>query len=136
MGAGVLLATALVVGITVLLIRTGVSRPSERVGDSHVLGTALAYPLWHVLDAIPGLSIPQTLNWQLAHDLDDVWSGIVLLLYKAVLVFALIFVTSRIVQPHLRRQLSAGPGRLGPRRSSTPWLGRPETVSTSTSASV
>jgi hypothetical protein len=102
-----LMTTAVVVGATVLLIRTQLSRPSGGVGDGQVLWTAVAFPLWHLLDALPGLDIPQTLHWRLAHDLDDVWSGIALLLYKAVLVFGLVYLTSRI-----RRGLSAGPGTL------------------------
>jgi hypothetical protein len=108
-----LLTTAVVVGAAVLLIRTGISRPAAGVGDGQVLPTALAFPLWHLLDAIPGLDIPQTLHWRLAHDLDDVWSGVLLLLYKAVLVFGLIYATSRIVQPGSRRGRSADPGALG-----------------------
>ena len=108
----VLLATAVTVAVTVLLIRTGLSRPDEALPRGEVLGTALSFNVWHVLNGIPGLEIPETLNWKLKHDLDDAWSGAALLLYKATLLFALVFATTRIVQPHLRRRWMAGPGTL------------------------
>jgi hypothetical protein len=65
-GAGLLLATALVVGITVLLIRTGVSRPSKGVGDTQGLGQR-----WRSLSGTsstrsPGSAFPRrsTGNWR------------------------------------------------------------------------
>jgi hypothetical protein len=107
---GLIWVTAAIVGATILLIRTGVADPAGSVSDDQVLGVAVSFHFWHLLDGIPGLEIPQTLNWSLPHDLDDEWSGSLLLLYKAILLVALIFVTSRIVRPHLARRLSSGHG--------------------------
>jgi hypothetical protein len=109
---GLVWVTAAIVGATILLIRTRVADPAGSVSDNQVLGVAVSFHFWHLLDGIPGLEIPQTLNWPLSHDLDDGWSGSLLLLYKAILLVALIFVTSRIVRPHLGRRRSPAAGAL------------------------
>ena len=90
----------------------GVSVPAGHAGDGAAPGVGLAFLLWHVLDGIPGLDIPHTLNWELAHDLDDTLSGAVLLTYKAALVFAAIFITSRVLQPWLRSRAAGAEGAL------------------------
>jgi hypothetical protein len=106
------LATAVIVGMTLGLMRTGVSVPPGGVDDDAVLGVALSFHVWHVLDGVPGLEIPQTLNWDLEHDLHDPWSGTVLLLYKAILLFTVIFVTTRVVGPQLRARSGTRAGAL------------------------
>ena len=59
--------------------------------DKVTAGQAAAFYALNSLNAVPGLDIPGTLNWQLTHPLTDLASRTVLLAYKAFLLFPLFF---------------------------------------------
>lgn len=46
--------------------------------------------LWHFLDAVPVLKIPQTLNWDLTHRFVDVPSGVLLLAFKVLVILPVV----------------------------------------------
>jgi hypothetical protein len=52
------------------------------LADGEIVPTAVRYYLWNLLDAIPSLKVPETLNWKLDVDLSDSWSGAILLAFK------------------------------------------------------
>jgi hypothetical protein len=46
--------------------------------------------IWNVLDAIPLLKIPVTMQWLAPHQYTDVFSGIILLVFKIIVIFPFI----------------------------------------------
>jgi hypothetical protein len=61
------------------------------VPDARAIDTALAACWWHLLDTIPALDGPSTLNWEeLSHRFTDQWGGAVLLAYRAAVVIPVI----------------------------------------------
>lgn len=53
---------------------------------SHLVLVFSGYYLWHFLDAIPALSVPETLNWRVPATLTGFDSGAMLLLYKLLVI--------------------------------------------------
>ena len=48
------------------------------------------YYLWHLVDAIPLLEVPQTIRWSEPQGFDDQWSGALLLLFKIMVIIPLV----------------------------------------------
>jgi hypothetical protein len=93
--------TASFAGLTATLAAQGwlgVSPPIEGEGS---VWSALAYYVWHFLDAIPVLEIPATLNWELATTYTGYTSGALLLVYKLLVIVPVVRAIVELVQ---RRQ--------------------------------
>jgi hypothetical protein len=105
---------AFIVAATVALIGVGLASADHTVAPDASVGTAISFHAWHLLDGIPGLEVPDTLNWQLRNDLQDSWTGALLLALKIVLLAAVVFTSSRIIGPYVRRrrQAQGTPGML------------------------
>jgi len=71
---------------TINLIRTV---PNFTVNDNCVGRFGLFY-IWHILDSIPLLKIPQTILWSVPHEYHDSLSGLILLIFKVIIVFPVI----------------------------------------------
>ena len=86
--------TAAFIGLTALLLHYDAHAASTVGVDGHFVPTRVAdddtvltvgrYYLWNLLDAIPALKVPETLNWKLEVDLTDSWAGGILLAFKIV----------------------------------------------------
>lgn len=95
------LIVATVAAATVALANAGVTMFDPRVTGGSVLGAALTAYLWHVVDALPGPDIPQTLNWTLPHDLTGTTSGAALLILEVTIFAILIFPIARAARIYL-----------------------------------
>lgn len=69
--------------ISVALVRVGLASFHPSVAPGGEVSAALGAFAWHLSDAVPGLKLTQTLNWNLHSDLSGISIGIVLLVYKA-----------------------------------------------------
>lgn len=52
------------------------------IADGDIVRTVCRHYVWHLLDAVPSLKVPDTLNWKLRVKLTDTWSGAILLMFK------------------------------------------------------
>jgi hypothetical protein len=68
--------------------------PSEDHG--YVL-SALGFYAWHLLDAIPVVEVPQTLNWNVTTRLTDHLGGALLLVFKLLVILPLVAVTLNLI---------------------------------------
>lgn len=67
--------------------------------EGHIASTAEAAPtlwaveqyyLWHLADAVPLVQLPQTVRWSEPQSFGDQWSGVLLLLFKVLVIVPLI----------------------------------------------
>ena len=63
--------------------------PDFAVSDDCIVRFSAFY-IWHFLDAIPLLKIPQTMQWTAPHQYTEVFSGFMLLLFKVGVIFPFI----------------------------------------------
>jgi len=105
-GLFLVLIIELIVALGALLLRAGAAHAEPHLQGSEV-GAALEFNMWHVLNGVPGLDIPATLNWRLTNSLTDPWSGVLLLGLKGAIVLSLAAVTLLVVRPHLRQRRTA-----------------------------
>jgi hypothetical protein len=86
------LAVGTFAGLTTLLYEHGQlelqGRRVER--DSTMLGVAADFYIWHLLDSVPLLDIPQTIRWAKPYEYSDSLSGWLLLAFKAFVILPLI----------------------------------------------
>lgn len=97
------LLTELAAATTVLLIGVGLASAAAPVPAGGELGAGLVYHTWHTIDAVPGLALPDTLNWSLEHHFVDYWNGAVLLVFKAALIAILAVPVARVIRAAWRR---------------------------------
>jgi hypothetical protein len=62
-----------------------------------LVDAAYASYMWHLLDAIPLIDVPQTLNWTLAHPFTDTFQGALTLAYLLVVVLPLIYAATQVL---------------------------------------
>jgi hypothetical protein len=86
------LAVGTFAGLTTLLYEHGqLELHGRRVArDSTLLGVAADFYIWHLLDSIPLLDIPQTIRWAKPYEYSDSLSGWLLLAFKAFVILPLI----------------------------------------------
>lgn len=72
--------------------------------SSDYLGVALRYYLWNLVDTIPGLNVPHTLNVSLRHSFTDHLSGSLALLYKIIVIFTFLKAVTLLVIDALHRR--------------------------------
>lgn len=65
---------------------------------SGLVWATLSYYMWHLLDAVPALKVPATLNWKLAIDFSDHGSGALLLLFKLLVIVPVISAIVGVIQ--------------------------------------
>jgi hypothetical protein len=95
--ASAAIITAGFAAIQALLVTHGVATLSGGPYQDY-LDAATKYYLWNLLDAIPALNVPDTLNLALQHTFTDHISGSLALVYKFIVVFGifkLIFILYR-----------------------------------------
>lgn len=68
------------------------------------LNVSIAYYLWQVIDAIPALDIPDTLNLTLAHPFDDHLSGSLALAFRFIFIFAFLRLFAVLIWDSLNRK--------------------------------
>jgi hypothetical protein len=54
---------------------------------------------WNLLDMIPSLKVPDTLNWQLTHHITDSLGGLLLLMYKILVVLPIVRFGIALLRP-------------------------------------
>ena len=86
------LAVGTFAGLTTLLNEHGqLELQGRRVEpDSAMLGVAADFYIWHLLDSVPLLDIPQTIRWAKPYEYSDSLSGWLLLAFKAFVILPLI----------------------------------------------
>jgi hypothetical protein len=82
--------TVIFVLATALLTELGIVTAVGLHATSVTAGQAASFYVWNSLNAIPGLDIPTTLNWQITHPLTDIASRTLLLAYKALVLLPLL----------------------------------------------
>ena len=60
------------------------------VPDEGFVWAAFGYYAWHLLDAIPLLDVPKTLNWKAPTSLTDHFGGAILLFFKLVVIIPIV----------------------------------------------
>jgi hypothetical protein len=85
-------------GMTTLLHEHGqLELHGRRVtGESTILGVAADFYMWHILDSVPILDIPQTIRWEKPYEYSDSLSGWLLLAFKGFVILPLIQVVRLI----------------------------------------
>jgi hypothetical protein len=95
---GILITLGLFVSLTAIFaalttIRLGLGTVTEaKPIDTPFVLDAFAYYLWNFLDAIPALEVPETLGWSMPAELTDPLSGVLLLAYKVLAIFPLVWI--------------------------------------------
>jgi hypothetical protein len=77
-------------GLTALLWQEG--HIASTGDDPPSLWAAEQYYLWHLADAVPLIELPQTVRWTEPQGFDDRWSGVLLLLFKIMVIIPLVSV--------------------------------------------
>jgi hypothetical protein len=103
-GLFLVLVTEVIVSLGAVLLRAGAAHAEPPLAHGGEVHAALGFNIWQLLNGVPGLDIPATLNWRLAHPLTDPWSGVLLLGFKVATISAVAVLTSLAVRPHLRRR--------------------------------
>jgi hypothetical protein len=93
--------------LTVVFLRVGLASADPSVPSGAEVGTALNFYSWHLADAIPGLAVPETLNWPLHHEFADYWNRTLLLLCKLALVTILAAPVARVVRGYSKGRSTA-----------------------------
>jgi hypothetical protein len=93
------LAVGTFAGLTTLLYQHGqLELHGRRVAsDSTLLGVAADFYIWHLLDSVPLLDIPQTIRWARPYEYSDSLSGWLLLVFKAFVILPLIQVVRLVL---------------------------------------
>jgi hypothetical protein len=86
--------TAAFAGATAIFYSYGWITASEPIVTERIVWEALVYYVWSLLDGIPVLEVPQTLNWEPAITFTDHMSGALLLAYK---LFVIVPIVSLVV---------------------------------------
>jgi len=84
-------------------LQLGIADTAQPLAAAGQIRAAVSFHVWHALDAVPGLAIPDTLNWSLGHEFIDRWSGGTLLVYKLVFVAILTVPIGRAVRAFFLR---------------------------------
>lgn len=66
--------------------------------------------VWHLLDAIPILDVPETINWELRSDLTDMAGGFLILAYKLLVILPVVSGVVDAVRRVREARLGAGAG--------------------------
>lgn len=74
--------------ISVLLQQYGLATFEPRLPEQ--LSSVVDLYIWHFLDSVPGLEIPQTLKWAQPYQYSDRLSGVVLLVFKITVIVPVI----------------------------------------------
>jgi hypothetical protein len=126
----VAVATA-AVGVQGLLKEAGPNaREASDLGDDLTVGSLSAYYVWHVLEAIPGVDIPKTVNWDAPYKFKDSWSGGLLLFYKLLVILPI----AAIIKELFSAKEDAEKARYIPRRGRPTILFVPASVEDATRA--
>ena len=80
---------------TSVLVKSDIAQTKPALKDE-VLMNIEAHYAWHFLDAIPVLDVAKTVNWKLDHKLTDVWSGLLLLVFKILVIIPVIGVVKHV----------------------------------------
>ncbi len=89
--------TAAFVAFTSMAYDLGwVGSGTARTKDAEIVPTVSAHYLWHFLDLVPALDVPQTLNWSRPERFGDHSSGVLLLLFKAAVIVPFIRVVVQL----------------------------------------
>jgi hypothetical protein len=80
----------------------------DGVSSDAIVDLAFEFYVWHLLDSVPLLDIPQTLRWTVPYTYTDSVSGAVLLAFKVFVIVPLIQV-ARLILAGRRRQATAPP---------------------------
>jgi hypothetical protein len=75
-------------GLTAVLWQEGHVASTRDAAPS--LWAVEQYYLWHLADAVPLVQLPQTLRWPEPQSFDDQWSGVLLLLFKIMVIVPLV----------------------------------------------
>jgi hypothetical protein len=70
-------------------------RGSVDTSDAFKAGDAAC--VWHFLDSVPALRIPETINWDLTHPFTDKLSGFILFGYKVLAVLPVIALATELI---------------------------------------
>ena len=86
-------------GLTTLLYEHGqLELKGQRVtGESTIIGVAADFYIWHILESVPLLDIPQTIGWEKPYEYSDNLSGWLLLAFKGFVILPLIQVVRLIL---------------------------------------
>ena len=107
--------TEVFAGLTAVLVQAGwfdttTSFPDIQETDEGFLwrfdpgsyGAIELHYVWHFLDAIPALKVPDTLNWSEPTYFSDKWSGAFLLLYKLAVIVPVLAVAVSVYKRRSR----------------------------------
>jgi hypothetical protein len=107
-GLSVLGATA----VTLTLLHAGLAETTTQLSGTNEVGATLEWFSWHLVDAIPVLDVTNTLGWTIQVEYVDPWTGVVLVVMRAVMVGILLVpfvVVSRLLLAQAARRLPRSP---------------------------
>lgn len=101
-------ATSIFASVTALLLDRWPHLLESPTGDRITEGVIADFFLWHFLDLVPVLDIPETLRWDPPLDYTSGWTGLLILLFQGAVVVPMI----QVVRAYLaqRRDDAAGDG--------------------------
>jgi hypothetical protein len=97
-----LVLTEAAVAASVGFFHLGFAHTTKPLDASGQIPAAASFYVWHALDAVPGLAIPDTLHWSLKHQFTDRWSNGTLIVYKLVFVAILALLIRRSVGAYFK----------------------------------
>jgi hypothetical protein len=95
-----LFAVASFASLTSLLYLEGAITISEPVSQEDAIFEAAAVYVWHLLDTVPLLDIPQNLEWEVPFEFEDSLGGLLVILFTAIVILPLIQVVRAIWTGH------------------------------------
>ncbi|BEP13926.1 hypothetical protein acdb102_22370 [Acidothermaceae bacterium B102] len=95
--------------VTLVLLHAGPAYTDSPLAASREVSSTLEWFSWHIMDAIPVLDVTHTLNWTISVEFEDRWSGVLLVLLRALFLGLLLVPVALIVQLMLRQAAQRRP---------------------------
>jgi hypothetical protein len=90
LGLSWLFLTLAIIATHAALAANGVGSTKRATPDSGIVELTRRYYLWHILDAVPLLDVPDSLTWKRGNTYVDRTSGVLLLTYKLLVILPII----------------------------------------------
>jgi hypothetical protein len=81
-----LLALVAACSVALTLLHMGIAETDPGVATSQEVGSTMGWLSWHIVDAIPIVDVTETLGWSTDVEYVDRWTGVVLVVMRALLI--------------------------------------------------
>jgi hypothetical protein len=82
------------------------ARSGLDLGEDLTVGSLSAYYVWHLVEAIPAVEIPKTLNWEVPYTFKDSLSGALMLIYKLLVILPIVAILKQFFSPEQEQEQS------------------------------